>query len=182
MVTTKRRITTGLIATGLGASMGLVPLAASATTVAPQAQPAVHARPTGFELVAHMRATHKYPHAEGFALYKVDFGKRPTGAPAPEAAPQHQQFGHHVKKEFFLKIWGIKALHGKTLVVRADGRFLGTMRVSKYGKAELGRHWHVPWLRPGDTVRVKTKSGKLVSYGTLYKKHMHHDHGPVATR
>jgi hypothetical protein len=178
MVTTKRRITTGLIATGLGASMAFVPLAASATTGAPP--PVKHAPPAGFVLAAHMHATHKAPHADGFALYKVDFGKRPMGGPAATTAPQHQQWGHHVKKEFFIKIWGIKALHGKTLVVRADGKFIGKMTVSKHGKAELSRHSHLPWLRSGDVVRVRTKSGKLVSYGTLYKKHMHHDH--VATR
>jgi hypothetical protein len=174
MVTTKRRITTGLIATGLGASMAFVPLAASATTGAPH--PVKHAPPAGFVLVAHMHATHKAPHADGFAVYKVDFGKRPDA----KTMTQHQQWGHHVKKELFIKIWGLKSLHGKTLIVRHDGRFIGTMTVSKYGKAELSRHSHLPWLRSGDVLRVRTHSGKLVSYGTLYKKHMHHDH--VATR
>ena len=178
MVTTKRRITTGLIATGLGASVGLVPLAASATAAPPP--PVKHAPSPGLVLAAHMHATHKAPHAEGFALYKVDFGKRPTGGPVARTAPQRMQFGHHVKKEFFIKIWGIKALHGKTLVVRADGEFLGTMKVSRHGNAELSRHWGLPWLRSGDSVRVKTQSGKLVSYGTLHKKHLHY--GPVAAR
>lgn len=164
MTTTRKRVTAGLLAMGLSASIGLMPVAASAGP--PQS------RPHEVELIAHMHSTHAYPHARGFAKYEVNFGNR-EGRDSLSGPRSNRS--HHVKREFTVRLWGLRHADGKRLIVRVDGDFVGKMRVSDSGTASLERHHDLPFIRSGDSVRVSTKGGTLVSKGTLFRVH-HHDH------
>jgi hypothetical protein len=104
------------------------------------------------DLHARMHATAAYPNAHGGAWYE----------------------GHHGSREFGIGISGIKKLAGKRVTVTVHGSFVGRMWVSRYGTAHLYRHSGVPRCSGGDVVRVKTRSGKLVSYGTLRHRYHHH--------
>jgi len=101
---------------------------------------------------ARMNATSNYPNARGGARYESHSGSR----------------------EFEIHIAGIQKLAGKRVVVRAHGALVGRMRVSQHGRAHLDRHAGVPSMRAGDRIRVRTKSGTLVTFGTLRNRH-HHD-------
>jgi hypothetical protein len=184
MVTTKRKVTAGLVATGLGASMGLVPLAASAQPQGPD-DGWRDGRSSEVKLFARMHVADRYD-GHGFALYKLEFGNREHGPGDANGAPGTMRFddgsrfdnggrGHHVKKEFSLRLWDLRRLDGKRLTVKIDGDFVGKMTVSHHGTASLYRHHDVPWAHSGDKVKVRTHSGKLVSWGTLYKVH-HRDY------
>jgi hypothetical protein len=165
MATTRKRVTAGLLAMGLSASIGLMPVAASAG-------PHPQGRPDGVELVAHMHSTHAYPHARGFAKYEANFGNRRESSSL--SGPRSNR-SHHVKREFSVRLWGLRHADGKRLIVRVDGDFVGKMTVSDSGTASLERHHNLPFIRSGDSVRVSTKGGTLVSKGTLFRVHRH-DH------
>ena len=67
---------------------------------------------------------------------------------------------------------GIRTLAGTRVAVTVHGDFVGRMRVSQRGYAHLFRHRGMPGCSRGDVVRVRTRSGNLVSYGSL--RHHHH--------
>lgn len=119
-----------------------------ASTLVPIAAPAP-ARAHGVDLVARMRPTDAYPNARGGAWYE-----------------SHQDW-----REFDIHVRGIKKLAGKRVRVTVHGDFIGRMRVSKYGRAHLHREDGVPVMHGGDRVRVRTKSGSLVTYGKLRTHH-----------
>lgn len=112
---------------------------------------ATSAQAAEVHLGAPMIHTTAYPHARGGARYEADHGSR----------------------EFEIHIRGVRALHGKLLTVRVHGTFVGRMRVGTYGRAHLHRHTGMPRMAAGDTVRVRTSSGRLVTYGTFHRT-MHH--------
>jgi hypothetical protein len=120
----------------------------AATALVPVAAPAQAA---GVDCYAHMNASAAYPNAHGGARYE----------------------SHTDWREFEIHVAGIKKLAGKRLVVRAHGALVGRMRVSPYGRAHLYRHSDVPSMQSGDRIRVRTKSGTLVTSGTLRNMHHH---------
>lgn len=122
----------------------LVLIAAPLVTTAP-------AHAADVDLHARMHATARYPNAHGGGWYE----------------------GHHGSREFGINISGIKKLAGKRVTVTVHGSFVGRMSVSRHGTAHLYRHARVPRCSGGDMVRVKTRSGKLVSYGSLRHRHHH---------
>lgn len=77
--------------------------------------------------------------------------------------------GEHGRREFEIHIRGVRALHGKLLTVRVHGTFVGRMRVGTYGRAHLERHSGVPRMAAGDTMRVRTPAGRLVTHGTFHR-------------
>ena len=103
------------------------------------------------DLHARMHATAAYPNAHGGARYEA----------------------HHGRREFGINVSGIRRLSGKRVTVTVHGTFVGRMWVSRYGTAHLDRHRGVPRCSGGDVVRVKTRSGKLVSSGTLRHRYHH---------
>jgi hypothetical protein len=122
----------------------LLTAAGLATTGVVVASPAQAAE---VELDARMHATSAYPNARGEAEYDAERGRR----------------------EFDMSIAGVRSLAGKRLTVRVHGDFVGKMTVNRYGRAHLERHSGVPKTSVGNVVRVRTSSGKLVSYGTFYR-------------
>ena len=114
--------------------------------------PAAPAQAVDVHLHAPMRATSAYPNAHGGARYEAHPGWR----------------------EFELHLRGIHSLAGKRVIVSAHGSFVGKMKVTSYGTAHLWRHNSGPKMHAGDVIRVRTKSGKLVSRGTLRSMHHHH--------
>jgi hypothetical protein len=99
------------------------------------------------DLAARMHPTKAYPNARGHAEYESD----------------------HDGREFEITLAGIKALAGHRVIVRAHGDLVGKMTVNRYGRAHLERHSGVPKMTAGNVIRVRTGSGKLVSYGTLHR-------------
>lgn len=131
-----------------GGALALV--TAGAGMLAPTAAPAQAVYMT--DLHARLHATNAYPNARGGAEYRS---------------------GYHMGREFEIWVNGIKPLAGKTVRVYVHGDFLSGMRVSHYGSAHLFRHNGVPAIRSGQSVQVRTKPGKLVTYGT-FRRHRHH--------
>jgi hypothetical protein len=123
----------------------------TAGALAPTAAPAQTTLDT--ELHARMVSTANFPHAYGGARYE----------------------SHHGWREFEINLNGIKKLAGKTVTVRVHGTIVGQMHVSQYGHAHLYRHNGLPSMTAGNAIRVRTKSGTLVSRGTF--RGMHHHHG-----
>ena len=121
----------------------------AATALVPVAAPAQAA---GVDCYAHMNASAAYPNAHGGARYE----------------------SHTDGREFEIHVGGIQKLAGERLVVRVHGDPVGRMRVSQYGRAHLYRHSGVPSMQSGDRIRVRSKSGALVTFGTL--RNMHHRH------
>jgi hypothetical protein len=113
--------------------------------------PAAPAQAVHVDLHAPMRATSAYPNAHGGARYEA----------------------HHGWREFELHLRGIRSLAGSRVTVTAHGSFVGKMKVTSYGTAHLRRHNSGPRMHAGDVIRVRTKSGKLVSRGTLRRMHHH---------
>ena len=105
-------------------------------------------------LGARMHGTPHYPYALGHADYEGRSG--------------HRQFDIHM--------WNMGRLHGKTLVVFANGQVLGTFRVGTDGRCRMhrdtGSGQSVPTLSSGDPVAVKTRGGALVASGTLRRMMM----------
>jgi hypothetical protein len=99
------------------------------------------------DLEAHMRSTAAFPNARGHAEYESDSNGR----------------------EFEISIAGVRALAGHRLIVRMHGDFVGRMTVGSLGRAHLDRHSGVPRMAAGTVVRVRTGSGRLVTYGTLHR-------------
>jgi hypothetical protein len=106
-------------------------------------------------LWARLHDTKAYPNARGHAAYHAD------------------DDDHHPGKdeELDVAVRGIKKLAGKRIRVYVHGDFVGRMRVSAGGRAHLHRHDGVPAIEQGWPVRVRTKSGKLVTYGK-FRAHM----------
>jgi hypothetical protein len=119
-------------------------LAAAAALLATTAVPAAAAE---LELSARMGPTAGFHHARGHAEYEAEHGRR----------------------EFEISIAGARALHGKRVVVRVHGAFVGTMVVGSAGRAHLERHTSVS-MRAGDVVRVRTQSGTLVTTGRFHRE------------
>lgn len=172
MATNSRRVTAGLLAMGLSASLGLMPVAASGQP--PQG------RNHEVELVAHMHSTHSYPHARGFARYEASFGNRGSREPATLSGLRSDR-SDHARREFTVRLWGLRHADGKRLIVRVDGDFVGKMTVSDSGTASLERRHDLPFIRSGDSVRVSTRGGTLVSKGTLFRVHRN-DHRDSSNR
>lgn len=103
------------------------------------------------DLHARMHSTAAYPHAHGGARYER----------------------HHGSREFAITIRGIKRLAGKRVTVTVHGAVVGRMRVPGSGKAHMYRHGGVPRCSRGDVVRVRTRTGALVSHGRLHHRHHH---------
>lgn len=102
---------------------------------------------TGTHLHARMSSTSAYPHCYGGARYESHSGWR----------------------EFEINLHGIRSLSGKTVIVRVHGAFVGRMRVHADGYAHLYRNSGVPTMAADNIVRVRTKSGTLVSSGRLHR-------------
>jgi hypothetical protein len=107
----------------------------------------VPAQAADLELAARMRPTAGYHQARGHAEYEADRSGR----------------------EFDIQIAGVWGLRGKRLTVRVHGSFVGTMVVTRYGRAHLERRTAVR-MRAGDVVRVRTPAGALVTYGKFYRE------------
>lgn len=71
-----------------------------------------------------------------------------------------------------IRVGGIQKLAGKTVTVTVHGAVVGRMRVSQYGTAHLYRRAGMPRHTGGDVVRVGTRAGTLVTYGTM--RHRYH--------
>ncbi|HEX6932322.1 MAG TPA: hypothetical protein VF162_09280 [Streptosporangiaceae bacterium] len=130
---------------GLGT---VAPVAANAsTTASPSVAAASFMRGTHLETGLH--GSRSYPHAGGHASY--------------ESRPGH--------RELHVRMWDIRRLHGRILVVYVHGVKAGSMRVTRSGDAFLSRHHGVPACRAGQRVQVKTTGGKLVGSGTFRGHH-----------
>jgi hypothetical protein len=99
------------------------------------------------DLAARMHSTNAYPNAHGHAEYESDNDGR----------------------EFEISLAGVRRLAGHRVTVRVHGDIVGRMTVNQYGRAHLERNSGVPRMTAGNVVRVRTASGKLVSYGTLHR-------------
>ena len=109
------------------------------------------AQAADIEIFAHMRPTSSYPNAHGGARYESHPGWR----------------------EFEINVRGIQKLAGKTVTVRVHGTFVGRTRVSPHGRAHLHKQSGLPSMAAGDAVRVRNKSGTLVSRGKFRSMHHH---------
>ncbi len=125
---------------------GLLAVGSASALVVPVAAPVQAAE---VDLAARMVHTASFPQVRGGAEYEAEHGQR----------------------EFDIHIRGVRVLHGKLLTVRVHGAFVGRMRVGTGGRAHLERHRGVPAMAAGNVVRVRTASGKLVTYGTLHRDH-----------
>lgn len=101
------------------------------------------------DLEASMHATADYPSAHGHAEYDNDSEGR----------------------EFDLSLTGLKPLAGHRVVVRVHGHVVAKPRVGSRGRVHLERHSGVPRMSAGNVVRVRTRSGTLVSRGSLVLDH-----------
>lgn len=122
---------------------GLVAVGTTGALLVPVTAPA---QAVEVDLTARMHPTAAFPNARGHAEYEAEHGDR----------------------EFELSIAGVRALHGKRVIVRVHGTFVGSMVVSQYGRAHLDRHTTVR-MSVGNVVRVRTGSGRLVTYGTFHR-------------
>ncbi|MGZ4493700.1 MAG: hypothetical protein ACXVWU_03270 [Nocardioides sp.] len=122
---------------------GLLAAGTSAALLVPMAAPA---QAVEVELEARMHATAAFPHARGHAEYESDSHGR----------------------EFEISVAGVRALAGRRLIVRVHGDVVGRMTVNHDGRAHLDRHG-VPRMAAGNVVRVRTGSGRLVTYGVLHR-------------
>lgn len=104
---------------------------------------------------ARLHHTKAYPNARGHAEYHAD--------------EDHHHPG--MDEEFDVWVRGVKKLAGKRVRVFVHGDLMGRMRVTQHGRAHLHRHNGLPNIQEGWTVRVRTKSGKLVTYGK-FRSHM----------
>lgn len=121
----------------------MVIMGSSAAALAlPAAAPAQAAN---VDLEAHMRPTAAFPRVRGHAEFD-----------------QEGTF-----REFEISIHHARRLAGRTVKVRVHGDLVGRMRVHSDGFAHLDRHVGVPTMSTGDVVRVRTRSGRLISRGTL---------------
>lgn len=127
--------------------VALLAVGGLATTGLAAGVAAAPAQAAEIDLAARMHATAGYPNARGHAEYEND----------------------HEGREFEITLAGIKALAGHRVTVRVHGDFVGKMTVNRYGRAHLDRHSGVPRMAAGNVIRVRTGSGKLVSYGTLHR-------------
>ena len=137
-----------MFATRSGVAGTLIVLGTALASPAPLATAAQAAE---VHLGTTMVHTTACPHARGEAGYEAAHGRR----------------------EFEIHIRGVRALHGKRLTVRVHGAFVGRMRVGTYGRAHLHRRTDVPRMAAGDPVRVRTPSGRLVTYGTFHRTPHH---------
>jgi hypothetical protein len=121
---------------------GLLALGAAGALVVPAPAQAVEV-----DLHAQMQPTAAHPQARGHAEYESESSHR----------------------EFEISIAGVRALAGRRLTVRVHGDLVGRMTVGPRGRAHLERHSSVPSTRSGNVVRVRTGSGRLVTFGTFHR-------------
>jgi hypothetical protein len=124
--------------------VGVLTAGVAGVLVVPIAAPA---RAAEVDLEAGMHSTAAFPNARGHAEYESDSGGR----------------------EFEISIAGVRDLAGHRVVVRVHGDLVGRMTVGDAGRAHLERHSGVPRMGAGDVVRVRTTSGRLVTYGALHR-------------
>ncbi len=109
--------------------------------------PAAHA--AGDDVRIRLRGSAQYPTAKGSAKYKDEGGEQ----------------------EFEVELENAKALKGTTVRVFANGQQVGTMRVSRLGRASLNlnsdRGQAVPNIHAGSSVQIKTSSGVLIVSGSF---------------
>lgn len=122
---------------------GLIAVGTTGALMVPMTAPA---QAVEIDLEAHMRPTGSFPHARGHAEYEAENGHR----------------------EFEISIAGVRALHGRRVIVRVHGTFVGSMTVNQFGRAHLDRHTNVR-VHAGNVVRVRTGSGRLVTWGTFHR-------------
>ena len=75
------------------------------------------------------------------------------------------------EQEFEVELENARALKGTTVRVFANGQQVGTMRVSRLGRASLNlnsdRGQAVPNIHAGSSVQIKTSSGVLIVSGSF---------------
>lgn len=147
-----RRLAGGLVAAAV--VVGLIPVAPVAASAASTTTPAGPATAAaccmrGTYLETGLHGSRSYPHAGGHASYRSRSGHR----------------------EFHVRMWDLRRLHGKILVVYVHGTKFGSMRVTSYGTAHLNRYRGVPRCEAGQAIQVKTRNGTLVGSGT-FRRHM----------
>jgi hypothetical protein len=73
------------------------------------------------------------------------------------------------QRELQIELEHLAALRGNSLVVRVNGAVVGSMKVASNGTAQLTKNTelgqHVPTIRHGSTVTVKTANGTAVTSG-----------------
>ncbi len=137
----KLRLAGALLAAATAAGM------LSAGAAPAQAAPAHQAMMMGRHLEAGLHGSRAYPRAGGHAEYASGYRYR------------------HLD----VRVWNIRRLAGRTLVVYVHGTWAGRMTVSRYGYAHMYRDRGVPRCQAGQSVRVRTRSGTLVVSGTFHR-------------
>ena len=140
-------VATGLVAVTLLTAPGTI-LGAThqvATTPAPQATGRMTTQTVNWQIP--LTAGSRFPRASGSAQYQAQPGQR----------------------ELQVEMEHLRALAGRSLVVRVDGARAGTMKVSRTGIAQLTLNSEVgravPAVRHGSLVTVAT--GVVIASGTF---------------
>jgi hypothetical protein len=96
-----------------------------------------------------LNATNSFPAAKGAAKFKATSEER----------------------ELQVEVEHIRRLAGKRVTFVVAGKKLGTVRVNRFGAAEIERNSQrgqfVPAVRPGTAVKVKTAAGALIVRGSF---------------
>lgn len=108
------------------------------------------------------------------AAYPHDLHATLYGASAYQNAHGGAEYrsGHHMGREFEVRIRGIGALAGQTVRVYVHNSLVAGMRVSGSGSAYLHRH-NTPSIAQGDVLRLRAQSGQTVASGT-FRRFGHH--------
>ncbi len=121
----------------------LLALGTAAVLLVPLAAPAQGAE---IHLETRLHPTVSFAYARGHAGYEAEEGHR----------------------ELEATVAGVRALHGRRVVVRVHGTRVGSMTVNRHGRAHLERHTSVR-AAAGDVVALRTRSGRLVASGTFHR-------------
>jgi hypothetical protein len=144
-----RRMTAGLAAAVMSL-LPVVPVAASAATTASAGPAAAACCMRGTYLETGLHGSSTYPRAAGHAAYEARYSHR----------------------ELHVRMWNLRRLHGRLLIVYVHGTRTGSMRVTSYGTARLNRYRDVARCQAGQAVRVRTGNGTLVGSGTFRRHRM----------
>jgi hypothetical protein len=145
MIMMLRRLAGGLAVAVTVGVMPVVPVAADASTTAPAGPTAAACCMRGSYLEAGLHGSKGYPHAGGHTAYQSWHGRR----------------------QLHVRMWNLRSLRGRVLVVYVHGVRAGSMLVTRHGDAYLNRDRGVPMCRSGQAIRVRTRNGTLVGAGTF---------------
>ena len=115
------------------------------------------------------------PVAPAQAAYPHDLHATLYGASAYPNARGGAEYhsGHHMGREFEVRIRGIQTLAGQAVRVYVHDSLVAVMRVSGSGGAYLHQH-RTPAIARGDGIRLRTHSGHTVGFGSFRCFGHHH--------